>query len=522
MRFGLIIAMCGGLSCWAMNMFLPMSATDPDKHFDLILSSHIESKSLLKLYRKLAADPKQLEQMISDPNFEHRRIMAKMAVISANTNVFLHVLEYFEPSVKDWISAAEFAVNQLSLDQFTRNRWKAMLRILLECGPAQVLIDFEDKMVQRMSHSNYAFQVILDMMLDDERFPLCRKQGEISAQWHGLLSSLIIDKNYPAIRQIIADWPRFKQRVNLSLHRAHCRPLLSDALHYGGSDIFYLVCCRYYTFMGLKDLGPREKVLELLPFLRNFSWRLTPDETKADVHERFLTAMHKSLSKDVGAQAALMTSSSFAEEREIMIARGILRGRSTPILAAIKAGAITYHHLNTIHQAGTLAKYYQRFDQSLGNVDLSSLEYRSEGRALVWIILRRSTYTMRAKALLNELLTVISKLGPLEALSRLDEAHKMFVLETEIRRALPRNLKEIFQTPSKLIYEGDLVYELMLALEEMGQLDLLDLRYLPPKAMFDALACASAQENYRFMHRLATTIALRFPQADLTAFGTDH
>jgi hypothetical protein len=390
-----------------------------------------------------------------------------------------------------------------------------MINVLLQYGPEQVLEEFEDKMVMRMSHSDYAFEVILDVMLGDHRFPILRKQGAISREWHGLLSALIIEQNYLAIRQIIADWPRFKQRVNLSLHRAHCRPLLADAFSHGGSDIFYLFCCRYYTFMGLKDLGPREKVLELLPFLNKFPWNLSPDESKANVHERFLNAMQKSLRHNVGAQAALMTSNSFVEERENMVSRAIERRRSTPILAAIKAGAITHRHLCNIHQAGTLVNHYKRFDEEYGRVDLARLEYRSEGRALVWLILRRNTYTMRAKALLNELIPVISSLGPLEALSRLDEAHNMYRLETEIRQALPGHLKEPFQTPSKLIYEGIIVYELMVALDDLEQLELFDLRYLPPRALFDALACASAQENYPFMYRLSSTIALRFPQASL-------
>lgn len=505
LRFGAVLSVIHA----ANNFFLPLVLIDKKAYFRSLLLFAEPSEPLLELYDKLD-NPENTVHMQEIPN-ETRRQIFELASWTGNTDI-MKLLISFGDADYDLLSSIQIIADRLSLDSYIQEHWSSALQFLVSQTPNPWLEDLENILVYYIGKKCHGAPEILQIMRDDPRFPVQNTKMAMSLAWYNALIGLIHNDNYPLLRTIISDWTLFKTRFRLSTIPASRREFLVEALILKRVDMVFLLATRYWIFPSLRVLSQgqhRRALLKIIPTLKGFDWTGI-ENNKEGVLVKFLKHLHQDYPYHVDVQAALLGSMSLAIDKDEYIANAIRHGILSHVLGVMKAGFLNYGHLTTLHETGKFTSIYELIDQHFGSVNLNVLQFRGEGRALVYLIENIRKSTLRSRITLESLLPGISNCGPMKVLSLLEDARCSFNRETELRSDLDQDQWILFQTYPWEVDDGDLAYSAYKRLAELGSGDMLNMHQMRPSVLFAVLNHASTDKDYPLATKVCSIISNRF------------
>lgn len=493
----------------ANNCFMPLAVIDKKSYFRSLLLFAEPSEPLLELYQQLD-DPANRINIGEIPG-ETRRQVFELASWTGNMGIMKLLLSFGDADY-DLLGSIQIIADRLSLDNYNQEHWSSALQFLISQTPNPWLPDLENLLVYYIGKKCHGAPEILQIMRDDPRFPVANTKMAMSLAWYHALIGLIQNDNYTLLRTIISDWTLFKTRIRLSSIPASRKELLVEALTLKRVDMVFLLATRYWIFPSLRvqSQGQHRRVLlKIIPTLKGFDW--TGVETNREgVLVKFLNHLYQDYPYHVDVQAALLGSMSLAIDKEEYIGNAIRNGVLSHVLGALKAGFLNYGHLTTIQETGKFTSIYELIDLHFGYANLNELQFRGEGRALVYLIenIRRST--LRTRTILEGLLPKISYSGPMKVLSGLDDARCSYNREIELRLQLNQDQWTLFQTYPWEIEDGDLAYLTYKRLAELDSGDMLNMHQMIPSVLFAMMNHASTNKDYALVSKLCNTIYQRF------------
>lgn len=379
---------------------------------------------------------------------------------------------------------------------------------------------------------------LLDLLMEDKRFPIARQGNVLSDGWLRALARCIRKGHFVFFRRIVSDWSAFKARVNLSLPcptqtlmrgvPVGLEPLilLMFAVEQKKPEFIWMLVSRTNIFrrVGQEPFASSKwgkVVFSLIPELRTIKWKQDQFNTPENLTKFLSHCMEHGTKDHESFMSALLCSSlwngNMANDeaplkREQFVNTAINSCNGSLVIAAARRGLLNESHLQSLYRCQSLhnLSFFKRVDSYCGMADIVNFKHKGEASLIVYLAQTLPCLQIHSKKLAGQLMSRLSSVGPLELMWMLDELNAMQLEEKACLMNMPVELSTLLQTELSLRTAVDDSYDLLCYLFDNGHKLLLasEIKHMRPIILTSCLSFAIQDSFDELLQPLLARLSL--------------